>query len=569
MPESVLRGVLISDFNISNLCGFLANDSEMPAADAAVAPFGQPLQVMLDADHEIWRGHPHFAVVWTRPEGVIESFQRLAGNQPQSVDVILQEVDVYASHLASVADRVDTVFVPLWTPSTPRRGLGMLDMRPGLGLTGLLLQMNLRLAERCAGRPSIYLLDAQRWLVRAGRSAFNPTLWYMAKVPFGPEVFKEASRDIKSALRGLAGKARKLLILDLDETLWGGIVGELGWSHLNLGGHDPIGEAYADFQRELKALRRRGILLALVSKNDEEVALEAIRCHPEMALRAEDFAGWRINWEDKAQNIVDLVADLNLGLDSVVFIDDHPTERARVRDTLPEVIVPDWPEDPALFTSTLQSLHCFDVPAISREDAARTELYAAEKDRQELRKQVGSVQEWLSSLSIKITVEELNAGNLARTAQLLNKTNQMNLATRRLTEPELLAWTGTARRKVWTFRVADRYGDAGLTGILGIEPGDTEATITDFVLSCRVMGRKVEETMLSIAVDHARHLGLARVAARYVPTPRNRPCLQFFTQSGFRQEDSDRFVWSTTAEYPVPACVQVERRFVALNAESS
>jgi len=560
MSDSVLRGVLISDFNIANLASHLANDSETPVVEAVVAPFGRAIPVLMGGDPEIWRGDPYFAVVWTRPEGVIESFHRYARHEMESVETVLREVDAYAALLVRVAERVRTVFAPLWTPSSLRRGLGMLDLRPGVGLAHLLLQMNLRLAQGCAGRSNLFLLDAERWLVTAGRSAFNPTLWYMAKIPFGPEVFKEASRDIKAALRGLTGQARKLIILDLDETLWGGIVGEVGWSHLRVGGHDPVGEAYVDFQRELKALRRRGLLLALVSKNDEAVALEALRTHPEMVLRTEDFVGWRINWEDKALNVADLVAGLNLGLASAVFIDDHPIERARVREALPEVLVPEWPEDPALFAHALLSLRCFDVPALSREDAARTELYAAERHRQELGTKVGSVQEWLHSLGIRVIVEELNAGNLARTVQLLNKTNQMNLATRRLTEPELLAWTGAGCRKLWTFRVADKYGDAGLTGILGIEAGDDGVAITDFVLSCRVMGRKVEETILSIAVEHARSLGLPRVIARYVPTQRNRPCLQFFMQSGFRQEDPETFVWSTTEDYPTPACILVERR---------
>src|SRR5262249_22447003 len=162
--------------------------------------------------------------------------------------------------------------------------------------------------------------------------SFSPRLWYLGKIPYANEVFKEAARDVKSALRGLAGKARKLVIVDLDETLWGGIVGEDGWEHIKLGGHDPASEALADFQRELKALTRRGILLGIVSKNEEAVALAAIDKHPEMVLRRSDFTGWRINWGDKAANIVDLVNELNLGIDSVVFIDDNPSERARVRE---------------------------------------------------------------------------------------------------------------------------------------------------------------------------------------------------------------------------------------------
>jgi predicted enzyme involved in methoxymalonyl-ACP biosynthesis len=243
MPDNVQRGVLISDFNITNLAGLLDNAPEPPPTETVVAPYAQAIPILMNGDHEIWTGDPSFAVVWTRPEGVIESFQRIARGEPEHVETILGDVDAFASLLARTAARVRTVFVPVWIPSLLHRGLGMLDPRPGVGLAHLLLQMNLRLSPMCTEQSNIYLLDAQRWLVATGRSAFNPTLWYMAKIPFGPEVFGEATRDIKSALRGLAGRARKLIVLDLDETLWGGIVGEVGWSQLRLGGHDPIGEA--------------------------------------------------------------------------------------------------------------------------------------------------------------------------------------------------------------------------------------------------------------------------------------------------------------------------------------
>src|SRR5574341_2036160 len=195
MADGVPRGVLISEFNIANLAGLLANDQDTPVTETTVAPFGQPIQVLLDGEHEIWNGPPSFAVVWTRPEGVIESFQRFTRHEIDSVDPVLREVDAYAALLLRVAERVHTVFVPVWTSSLPHRSHGMLDLRPGGGIADLLARMNLRLAEACAGRSNIYLLDAQKWLAAAGRSAFNPTLWYMAKIPFGAEVFKEASRD--------------------------------------------------------------------------------------------------------------------------------------------------------------------------------------------------------------------------------------------------------------------------------------------------------------------------------------------------------------------------------------
>ena len=205
------------------------------------------------------------------------------------------------------------------------------------------MQINLRLLESLAGAPAIHPLWAEKWIQLAGPTAFNHRLWYLGKIPFSNEVFKVAARDLKAALRGLNGQAKKVVILDLDDTLWGGIVGDAGWEGLILGGHDPAGEALVDFQRELKALTRRGILLAIVSKNEESIAMEAIAKHPEMVLKLSDFAGWRINWKDKAENIIDLMAELNLGLDSAVFIDDNPVESARVREALPKVCVPEWP----------------------------------------------------------------------------------------------------------------------------------------------------------------------------------------------------------------------------------
>src|SRR6185436_3816247 len=208
-------------------------------------------------------------------------------------------------------------------------GLGILNLKPGIGPAYALMRMNARLAEAVDNAPAIHLLDAGRWVAQAGRSATSPKLWHLGKIAFGPDVFRQAAADIKAGLRGIGGQARKLVVLDLDDTLWGGIVGDLGWEGLNLGGHSPVGESFVAFQRALKRLINRGIVLALVSKNTEAIALEAIDRHPEMVLRRDDFVAWRINWEDKAQNIASLVSELNLGLESVVFIDDNPAERAR------------------------------------------------------------------------------------------------------------------------------------------------------------------------------------------------------------------------------------------------
>ncbi len=555
-PAWSARGLLIADFTVDDLARHLAGSADGPPVQAAVAPFGQVAQALLQGPTP---DTSDFAVVWTRPEAAVPAFARLLAHEPVDSEALRADVDAFVQLLARGAASWRALFVPTWTLPPARRGLGLIDARPG-GATRALADMNQRLMERLAAVGNAFVLDAQRWTVVGGRGGQNPRAWFVGKVAFGDAVLAEASRDLKAALRGLSGGASKLVVLDLDDTLWGGIVGDVGWQGLRLGGHDPVGEALVSFQHQLKALTRRGVVLAVVSKNEEATALEAMRSHPEMVLKPEDLVGWRINWQDKARNIAELVAELNLGLQSVVFIDDNPVERGRVRETLPEVLVPDWPEDKLLYPSALAQLRCFDVPAVSREDAERTQLYASERARQTLMDQVGSMDDWLEKLDIRVTVEPLGPGNLARTAQLLNKTNQMNLATRRLTEPELVAWAAAPGRSLWAVSVADRFGDAGLTGIVSVEVSGATARVVDYVLSCRVMGRRVEEAMVHLAVETARSGGATSLEARLLPTKKNKPCLDFWLRSGLESPGPEQFRWKVSEPFALPACIHLEWR---------
>jgi FkbH-like protein len=548
---------LVADFNALNLAGFLENDEAIPAVQPVAAPLGQVIQLLRDFSRPEWQPSPEVTLVWTQPEQVVPAFQSAALGLPVDEVKALAEVDEFASLLAGAAARLKWIFVPAWAHD-PGLATGALNgWQAGHGAARLLAQMNLRLADQLARCPNVFLFDTQRWLLAAGASAFNDKLWYQGKIPFAHAVFQTAVKDIKSALRGLQGLSRKLVVVDLDDTLWGGVVGDVGWEGLQLGGHDPFGEAYVDFQKTLKALTRRGIVLGIVSKNDEGVALKAIAEHPEMQLRLTDFAGWRINWEDKAKNLVDLAAELRLGLQSVVFIDDQPAERARVREELPEVLVPDWPENPMLFRRALLALNCFENPAMTAEDGARAGAYAAERQRAELKRQVGSVEDWLKSLHITVKVERLSAANLPRAAQLLNKTNQVNLSTRRMSESELRAWADLPGHFVWVFRVSDKLGDSGLTGLASLKVTGETAQIVDFILSCRVMGRKVEECMVQWLVSQARQAEVREVWAEHLPTEKNQPGLEFWRRSGFHPENSHRFRWHTGVKFPKPEYIQL------------
>jgi FkbH-like protein len=547
--------VVIADFTADSLRAPLGQpDFDGLCVDAEIAPFGQVVQSL----HALTQRPeaPTVAVVWTLADHVSNAFRRRSLGERVPLETILAEVDAFAALLTAHAHAARFMIVPTFVLPPHQRGLGMLELSPE-GLGAAVMHMNLRLAQALADAPNVFVLDAQRWVAAAGPGAMNPKLWHMGKVPFSAEVFAEAARDIKAALRGAIGLSRKLIVLDLDETLWGGVVGDVGWENLVLGGHHAEGEAFVEFQRKLLALTRRGITLAVVSKNEESVALEALRRHPEGVLRPEALAAYRINWRDKAQNIAEIAEELNLGLASFVFIDDNPVERSRVGEALPEVYVPDWPADPTQYVRALEALRCFDTPDISAEDVERTRMYGVERERGALKAQVASFEDWLKALELEVAFERLQPSNLSRTAQLMNKTNQMNLRTRRLSERELLEWSQGLGREVWAVHVSDRLGDAGLTGILSLERKGAEVAIEDYVLSCRVMGRRVEEALVWAAVERARALGGGRLLARPIPTAKNKPCLDFWAKTPFANE-SDALVWRLSDALQKPEHVRIE-----------
>jgi FkbH-like protein len=551
------RGVVISDFHTGNLVNLLNADPRDPAVEVHAAPFGQVASVLLDASAADNAGDTElgFAFVWTRPQAIIRGYADAARMQAPPQDQIMSEVDEFADQLKSLASRVPTVFVATWARDPLDRGLGILDQKHPEAPGRILRSMNERLVQSLDGETGVFLLDAERWLAAGGAEAVDPRLWYMAKIPYGADVFRAAVHDLKAGVRAVQGRAKKLLILDLDDTLWGGIVGETGWTGLRLGGHDPVGEAYVDFQQGLKALSRRGVILAIVSKNEPDVALEAIREHPEMVLRLDDFAGWRINWDDKARNVAELVEELNLGLDAAVFIDDNPSERGRVREALPLVTVPEWPSDPLRYPMALRALDLFDQAQLSSEDRKRARSYSAERERRDLRGEAGSMEDWLLRLDLVVEARQLEEADLPRAVQLLNKTNQMNLRTRRMSEAAFASWAEGDGRRVWTLRVRDRFSDAGLTGLVSVEVDGAEAQIEDFVLSCRVFGRGVERAMVHMAAGSASELGAERLVARHEETPRNAPCLEFFrVRSGFSHDATDphRFVLDLARPYALP-----------------
>lgn len=521
---------IISSFNHANFVSLLKNSSSFDW-EVNEVDYNQVFQTLTNSNAKMWKQRVNITLIWTTPESISSEFQKLQNKNAVNSDLIKKDVDYFCSCIRLIKKYSDIVLVPNWILKQPNESSLALAYSKGFGLEYNLSFMNYYLSEQFNKEKNLYILNSSKWLLNCGASsAYNSKLWYLTKTPFSNNFFKQVISDLSNLYGSIKGLSKKLLILDLDDTLWGGIVGEVGWKNLRIGGHDHLGEAFRDFQIQIKSLKNQGIILALASKNDEVTAIKAINNHPEMILSMEDFVTHRINWEDKAKNIIDIVNELNLGLQSVVFLDDSPFERARVQEALPEVLVPELPKDPTDYNTFLSKLRCFDKTHVTDEDKSRSNLYKSESKRIKLKQQLKSLSDWIKTLNLTIVIENIKNENTPRAVQLFNKTNQMNLSTRRLSEQEFNHWVKVDSNNLWTIRAADKFGDYGIIGILSISTKNNIATLVDFILSCRVVGRYIEETMIEFLKEFCQENNVNKIKGKYKKTDKNSLCYNFLNK---------------------------------------
>ena len=398
------------------------------------------------------------------------------------------------------------------------------------------------------------LLDVAALAELVGSAEWHsPTQWNLAKLPFSADFLPLYADHVARLLAAMRGKSRRCLIVDLDNTLWGGVIGDDGLDGIRVAQGDYVGEAYLAVQQMALALRSRGIVLAVSSKNEDETARLPFRQHPEMLLREEHFAVFQANWKDKASNIAAIAGELALGIDTMVFLDDNPAERALVRQALPEVAVPELPEDPALYARALSAAGYFDAIAFSPEDRARARFYEGNARRVALRTEVADLDAYLKSLDMVITFQPFDEIGRARIAQLINKSNQFNLTTRRYSEAQVAELQHAPDCLTLQVRLTDAVGDNGMISVV-ICRQSAPATweIDTWLMSCRVLGRKVEEMVLREIAYHAARHGIARLVGRYIPTERNAMVKDHYGKLGFAKiadESSGASLW----ELPLPA----------------
>ena len=390
------------------------------------------------------------------------------------------------------------------------------------------------LRQLVAAKSQVRRLPYRRIIEEMGEShSFSEKMWYMGKIPHTTDCHRKLAEMITRLVAAEAKTAKKVLLLDLDNTLWGGLAGEHNLSPIVLS-DDKTGLAYKNFQRVIKQMRSGGVLLGVVSKNNAGDALDIIRNHPHMVLKEDDFAVLKINWANKADNIAQIASELNLGTDSFVFLDDSPAERKLVADVLPDVTVPDFPSHPEELPRFMTDVYhrYFEKAAVTAEDMAKTEQYKANRERDNLRLQSADFNSYLKSLDMKLTRVDPQK-HAERFMQLMNKTNQFNLTTRRFSVQEVNAVIAKDDAEVFLYRVTDRFGDNGIVVAAIVEYGG-EAVITEFTMSCRVMGRRIENAVVEDMEQAARQRGYDRLVALYIPTPKNKPVENLYASLGYQ-----------------------------------
>jgi FkbH-like protein len=442
-----------------------------------------------------------------------------------------------ARELAALAGRAATDLsaqVIVQNVSLSRPYFGIHDAQRHDGQHDSVQGFNRTLAEAAEALQGVFVWDFDGLVrIRGFENLYDAKSWYVSRNPFKQSAYPAIAKDVFRYVRSAAGRVKKCVVVDLDNTLWGGIAGEDGLEGIRLG-HTYPGNCYRDFQHELLKLYHRGILLAINSKNNEADALSIIDEHPDMVLRRSHFAAMRINWDDKATNLRALAQELNIGLDSMIFVDDNPAECDFVRREIPECDVVLLPDKPYLLPAIVEALPGIENIRLTTEDRQKGEMYRVRAAQREQESSYSNIEEFLDSLDLEVAIEAATAFSVPRVAQLTQKTNQMNMTTRRYSEAHIAAFVGDPRYGVYSVAAKDRFGDHGIIGVLILEFADDACRIDTFLLSCRVIGRGIERLMVAFAAETAQRRDRRVLIGEFLPTPKNAPAAGFYQAAGFR-----------------------------------
>ena len=508
-------------------------------------PYGQIAQSTLAPCSELYRIRPTIVFVFFDAQDILgESLIRPFGpgkGRSDRVDDALRTIDF---NVKAIHENLPNAQLILNTvPTPPGSGLGLIDSVSDVGLSALFSNFNSGIARIVDEIPGAVVFDYQQLAYSHGLTDwFDSRMWYLARSRISAAGLKITAESL-ARLIGLMRQPRaKCVVMDLDNTCWGGIAGDDGPANVKVGS-DGIGLAFSEFQRALLNLRDQGILLAVASKNDLATVDAVFENHPGMVLSKNDISAWRVGWGDKATAMTQIAEELGIGLDSLVFVDDNPAERDLVRNLAPEVTVLEMPRDPSAYVQALITEPSLQTLDLTAEDLDRAELYNQRKERIEHESSFEDIEGYLSSLEMEATIGELDSYSLDRVTQLILKTNQFNLTGRKWLSTELISGTTDGSLRAFWLRLRDKFGDEGLIGVAIIEVDDEAWNIGNFIMSCRVIGRGLEAAFIGNIAREAALCGITKVTGSHVRTDRNQLTDDLLQRLGFDEADT---VWTSS-----------------------
>ena len=514
-----------------------------------VGGFGQYRQELMDPRSELRRFAPHVVLLALQPGDLVDALPLGATREQvgRAIDRAIEGVTALwkMARCELGATVIQQSFIHTGDPL-----FGNLDGLVPASPRAVTDRLNQAMRD-AAAREGVLVLDLAHWAETHGRDAwFDPVRWHFAKQLVAPGAAVFYGDLVGRMLGALRGRSSKCLVLDLDNTLWGGVIGDDGLDGIVLGQGNAAGEAFIAFQAYVRRLAERGVILAVCSKNDQAVAESAFRQHPEMVLKRDDIAAFVANWQDKPTNLREIARTLNIGLDSLVFFDDNPAEREIVRQNLPEVAVAEVPPEVTGFSRCVAEGGWFEAVSFTAEDQQRGKQYLANQHRESALSSATNMDDFLASLEMRMLAAPFNRIDLPRIAQLTGKTNQFNVTTRRYSQEELAAFAADPDTVALSFRLTDKFGDNGLICVLIALPDHAEhdaLRINTWLMSCRVLGRQVEEEVINQLSMIAHERGFARIIGEYIPTAKNGMVRDLYQRMGFVRvspEDAATSLWS-------------------------
>ncbi len=515
------------------------------------ADFNQIERQVFDPSSELYELKPELIIVFHSTHKLLGKYNKL---KPEAYSSLTNsQIELIENVCNTLNANLNTKIIYYNYPEIEDAVFGNYANKVESSFLFQLRKLNYELMLLATRQPNFYITDIAAVQNQVGKSAFfQPSIYINTEMVLSIDVLPDVAARTVAVIAALNGKFKKCVILDLDNTTWGGIIGDDGLENIQLGTLG-IGKAFTEFQYWIKKLKNRGIILAVCSKNTEAVAKEPFEKHPDMVLRLDDIAVFIANWENKADNIRQIQSILNIGFDSMVFLDDNPFERNMVRENIPGITVPELPEDPADYLEYLYPLNLFETTTFSNEDAERTKQYQVEAQRTVLQKNFTNEDDFLQSLNMLSLVEPFNKFNTPRVAQLSQRSNQFNLRTVRYTEADIEMLAASKDFFTFTFDLADKFGNNGLIAVIILKKeNDTTLFIDTWFMSCRVLKRGMENFTLNTIADFAKQNGFTHLKGEYIPTAKNEMVKDHYQKLGFTEKEN--FWYLDAAAYENKKC---------------